>query len=225
VKDLIVDTLYPTIASLPAAVVSKFGVPLPINPTLIIDSKKVSNGMVYVLSSSTTTLAVKFPPVTIEGEYPTGFSRTDKTGNINLFRIRKDPVTGFNYTDIYITATNVTGTGVIGFYSYYRLNEMPSMKYNVYARAVNDFQTGALIQTISVNYVVSDTPPVYTALSSFQYNVPLSTAAGAYNEVLLGQFTSTLYGTLEFRLIQAGAGAVATNTPSVLDYIRLVPVP
>lgn len=225
VKDLIVDTLYPTIASLPTTIVSKFGVALPVNPALIIDSKKVSNGMVYVLSSSTTTLALKFPPIKIEGENPTGFSRTDKTGNINLYRIRKDPVTGFNYADIYITATNVTGTGVIGFYSYYRLSEMPSMKYNVYARAVNDFQTAAVVQNISVNYVVSETPPVYTALSTFLYNVPLSTAAGAYNEVLLGQFTSTLYGTLEFRLIQSGTGAVATNTPSVLDYIRLVPVP
>jgi len=210
---------------LPNTVLSKFGIPLTINPSLIIDSKTVSNGMVYVLSASTTTLASKFTEIRIEGENPAGFSRTDKTGNINLTRIRKDPVTGLNYTDIYITATNITGTGVIGFYSYYRLAGMPSMKYNVYARAVNDFSTAAVIQNISVNYVVSDSPPIYTALSRFQYNVPLSTAAGAYNEVLLGQFTSTIFGTLEMRLIQSGVNGVATNTPSVLDYIRLVPVP
>jgi uncharacterized surface protein with fasciclin (FAS1) repeats len=225
VKDLVVDTLYPSIASLPAVLVSKFGIALPLNSSLITSTKKVSNGMVYVLSSSGTTTASRFQQIRIEGENPAGFSRTDKAGNIN-YRVRRNPVTNQYFNDLYVTATNVTGTGVIGFYSYYTLNEMPSMKYNVYASAVNDFQTGAVLQNISASYLVSSTPAaVYTSLGGLAYNVPLSTAAGAYNEVLLGQFTSTLYGTLEMRLIQANATSVATNTPSVLDYLRLVPVP
>jgi hypothetical protein len=225
VKDLIVDILYPTSASLPPVIFSKFGVPIPISASTIIETKKVSNGIVYVLSSSAITTASKFQQVRIEAENQSGFSRTDKTGNIN-YRVRRNPVTGQNYNDLYVSATNVTGTGVIGFYSYYTLSEMPSMKYNVYAAGVNDFQTGAVLQNISANYLVSSTPtPVYTLLSGFAHNVPLSSVAGAYNEVLLGQFTSTLYGTLEMRLIQANATAVATNTPSVLDYLRIVPVP
>ena len=221
VKDLIVDTLYPTIASLPNSLVSKFGIPIPINKSLIIDSKKVSNGMVYVLSLSSTTTASKFLPVVIQGENPDGFSRSDKSGNIN-YRVRKNPVTGFNFTDLYLTATNITGAGSV-FYSYYTLNEMPSMKYNVYGSAVNDFQTGALVQNIVVLY--KSAPSVYTSLAALAYNVPLNTAAGAYNEILLGQFTSTLYGTLEIRLTQSANGTTGTNTASVLDYLRIVPVP
>ena len=223
VTDLIVDTLYPTAASLPATLTSKFGIPIPIVQSSIIDTKKVSNGIVYVLSSSAITTASKFPQIIVQGEAPSGFSRTDKSGNIQ-YRVRQNPVTGLNFNDLYITGTNITGTGSV-FYSYYTLREMPSMKYNVYISAVNDFQTAAVVQTIVVNYLAPGAPPVYTILAALPYTVPLSTAAGAYNEVLLGQFTSTLYGTLEIRVTQSANGTTGTNTPSVLDYLRIIPVP
>lgn len=225
VKDLIVDAYYPTAASLPPLLISKSGIPIPINSSLIIETKKVSNGIVYVLSSSGTTTISKFQQIRIEAENQSGFSRTDKSGNIN-YRVRQNPVTGQNYSDLYVTATNVTGTGITGFYSYYTLPEMPSMRYNVYAGGVNDFQTGAVIQSITANYLISSLPtPVFTLLGRLTYNVPLKTATGAYNEVLLGQFTSTTFGTLEMRLIQANATGVATNTPSIMDYLRIVPIP
>src|SRR6185503_11278150 len=133
VKDLVVDALYPSITSLPPVLISKFGIAIPIDASLITDVKKVSNGIVYVVSSSGITTASKFRPVTIQGETPSGF-QSDKTGNTN-YRVRFNPVTGQNYSDIL-----VSGHGVTGYYSFYRLNEMPSMKYNVFAWAVNDFQ-------------------------------------------------------------------------------------
>jgi uncharacterized surface protein with fasciclin (FAS1) repeats len=221
VKDLVVDVLYPTIASLPAVISSKYGVPIRINASLITSSIKVSNGMVYVVSSSGTTTASKFLQSVIQGENPSGFL-SDKTANTN-YRVRPNPVTNQNYTDIL-----VSGHGVTGYYSFYRLNEMPSMKYNVYAFSVNDFQTGAVFQSIGVNLY---TPPAtYTAQPTvpalLSYGVPLKAAVGAFNEILVGTVTTTLYGTLEFRLT---SGAATINTagtgPIVLDYLRIVPVP
>jgi hypothetical protein len=49
--------------------------------------------------------------------------------------------------------------------------------------------------------------------------VPLSTASGAFNEKLLGEFISPGYGTIEIQLTASG------TSPLVLDYLRIVPVP
>lgn len=229
VKDLLVDTLYPTTASLPNIIFSKFGVPMPINKSLITDTKKLSNGVVYFLSASTTPTAAKLLPVRVEGENPSGFL-SDKTSNTNFQRIRKDSA-GIIYTDLL-----VSGHGVTSYYSYYRLNEMPSTKYNVYARAVNDFQTAAVFESLNPGYVTF-TPYLFTPLpttsvqyaantTQLAYGVPLNTAVGAYNEVFLGSFTSSLFGTLEIRLVSGTTTINATGTgPIVLDYFRLVPVP
>jgi len=232
VKDVIVDVLYPTVASLPPVLTSKFGTPIPIDAASITSSTKVSNGIVYVLSTSGVTTASKFRQSVIQGESPSGF-QSDKTGNTN-YRIRYNPVSGLNYSDIL-----VSGHGVTGYYSFYRLNEMPSMKYNVYALAVNDFQTNNMVQSVIPVYFTPPStytvqPCVSTQLpantTQLSYAVPLKTAAGAYNEVLLGSFTSNLYGTLDLRLTSGGTanppvlGSSGTG-PIVLDYLRIVPVP
>jgi hypothetical protein len=221
VKDLIVDTLYPTIASIPAVLFSKFGIPMPINNSLIIGTKKLSNGIVYVLSASGATTNSKFQQALIQGENPSGFL-SDRTANTN-YRIKLNPVSNQNYGDIL-----VSGHGVTGYYSYYRLNEMPSMKYNVYGLAVNDFQTANVFQSIGVSFFTppSTNTPVTTTPAALNYAVPLKTAVGAYNEVLLGTFTSTSFGTLEFRLTSGGTTLGSAGTgPIVLDYLRIVPVP
>jgi hypothetical protein len=221
VKDIMVDTLYPTIASLPAFLVSKSGITIPVNSVAITDSKKVSNGMVYVLSASALNTASKFSPAIIQGESPTGF-QSDRTGNTN-YRIRLNPVTNQVFSDIM-----VSGHGVTGFYSYYQLKDMPTMKYNVYILGVNDFQTTNIFQSIGVRYF---TPPatstaITTTPAALNHAVPLKSAVGAYNEVMLGTFTSTSYGTLEFRLTCAGATIGSSgNAPIVMDYLRIVPVP
>jgi hypothetical protein len=232
VKDVLVDVLYPTIASLPATLTSKFGTPIPIDPSSITGAAKVSNGIVYFISLSGVTTASKFRQSVIQGENPSGF-QSDKTGNTN-YRIRYNPVSAQNYADIL-----VSGHGVTGYYSFYRLSEMPSMKYNVYAFAVNDFQANNMVQSINPFYFTA--PATYTALpcvstqlpantAQLSYAVPLKSAVGAYNEVFLGSFTSTLYGTLDLRLtsgntanppVLGGSG----NGPIVLDYLRIVPIP
>jgi hypothetical protein len=208
VKDLIVPGIYT--ASALTGLVSKFGVPIPVDPAMIVETRRLSNGIVHIVSSLNVIHANKFKQVVIQGEFPSGFL-VDRTGNTN-YRVRLNPVTNQDYTDIM-----VSGHGVTTYYAYYRMSQVPSIKYRVYALGVNDFQTGTFAQTIVAKYFVA--PSTYTTLASLPHNVPLHTAAGAYNEILLGEFTVTNYGTLEIQLT-----STATN-PLVLDYLRLVPVP
>jgi hypothetical protein len=150
----------------------------------------------------------KFLPIQLEGETPSGFLQYDKTAFIH-YRLRLNPVTGLNFNDIL-----VTGHGVTTFYSFYRTNELPSMKYQVYAKATNETQATAFNETINA---------WSTTLNALQgtltFAVPLYTATGAYNEVYLGDITNTKYGTVDWR-----ATSVTTG-PILLDYLRLVPVP
>lgn len=208
VKDLVVEGLYPADA-LPAFVVSKYGAQVPLKASAIVATKKLSNGIAYVMSNVDVLTAGKFPQVYVQGEYPAGFM-ADKSGNTN-YRVRYDSINKRTYSDIMIT-----GHGITSYYAYYRLRDYPSMKYQVYGLGVNDFQSGAFSQNIVVKSLSNG---VYTTLGTLAHAVPLSTAAGAFNEKLLGEFTAASYGTLEIQLTASGTG------PLVLDYLRIVPVP
>ncbi len=208
VKDLAYETAYQTPFLIPQPLVSRSGVTVPVNITTVVDVKKLSNGIVYILSKLDVPTKNKFIPITIEGEDPSGFLRDDKRGNTN-YRVRFSPATGLSFSDIM-----VTGHGVTTFYSFYRQNEMPSMKYQVYALATNDFQAAAFNQTINAWSV-----PLAAVQGTLTHAVPLYTATGAYVEKYLGDITVTRFGTIDWRLTSVTTG------PIVLDYIRLVPVP
>jgi len=124
VKDLIVEGLYPA-GNLPAYVLSKNGTQVPIDPSAIIATKKLSNGMAYIMSKVDVPTANKFRPFFIQGETPSGFL-SDKSGNIS-YRVKYDTTTKRTYRDIMIS-----GHGVTGYYAYYRLSDYPAMKYQVY---------------------------------------------------------------------------------------------
>jgi uncharacterized surface protein with fasciclin (FAS1) repeats len=211
-KDLVVQGLYPANA-LPAYVLSKNGTPVPIRSADIIETKKLSNGIAYIMSNVDVPTAYKFREFRIEGEKPTGF-QTDKSGNVN-YRVRYDTINKRTYNDLM-----VSGHGISGYYSYYTLPAYPSMKYQVYALGVNDFQATAFSQNIVVkSYVRSGNVTTYNTLTTLAHAVPLSTAAGAFNEKLLGEFTTPAFAGIEFQL------TAATTNPLVLDYLRIVPVP
>lgn len=210
VKDLAYETAYQTPFAIPQPLISKSGINVPVNNAFVVDIKKMSNGYVYIMSKLDVPTINKFLTITIQGETPTGFLQNDRTAFIN-YRVRQNPVNGINYNDIV-----VSGHGVTAFYSFYRLNEIPSIKYQVYAKAINDFQATAFNQTITAWNVAGN---VFTLQGSLSYAVPLNTATGAYNEINLGTVTNTKYGTLDWRL------TAVTTGPFTLDYLRLVPVP
>jgi hypothetical protein len=208
VRDLVVEGVHP-VSALPG-LVSKYGVSIPVNAGMIIETRKLSNGIVHVLTTLDINTKAKFKEITIEGENPSGF-RELRTSNTS-YRVRFNPVTNKDLMDIL-----VSGHGISAYYSYYRRYEMPSMKYRVYGFAVNDFQNGNFTENIVAKFL--EPPSTYTTLATLPYAVPQYTAAGAYNERLLGEITLANYGTLEIQLTSTG-----TN-PIVLDYLRLVPVP
>ncbi|MGC4104358.1 fasciclin domain-containing protein [Ferruginibacter sp.] len=209
VKDLAYEAPYQTTFVMPQPLVSKFGITVPINSAFVVDVKRMSNGYVYIMSKIDVPTKGKFTPITIQGEAPTGFIQTDKSAYIN-YRVRLNPATGITFNDLYVAS----GHGVTGFYAYYRTSDMPSMKYSLYAVASNDFQTGALVQSF-----VAWNTALGASVGTLTHNVPLYTAAGAYNELYLGDITNTRFGTIDWRL------TATTTGPVLLDYVRLVPVP
>jgi uncharacterized surface protein with fasciclin (FAS1) repeats len=213
VKDFAVEGVYA--ANQLAGLVSKSGVPIPVDPSDIIQTIKTSNGVVYVLSKLDVNTADKYPNIIVQGENPDGFL-TIKSGN-TFYRQRTNPITGKIFSDLMIS-----GHGITGYYAYYDLPETPTMTYQVYALAQNDFQTGAFVQKVVFRDMTQLTQPVITTLT---HNVPLAFTGGAvnpaaYNEILLGTLTVTNYGTVEIQLT-----ANSSSTPMVLDYLRLVPQP
>lgn len=207
-KDLVVEGyLAPT--AFPSFILSKNGTTVPLLSSNILESKKLSNGIVYIMKNVDVLTASKFKQFFIQGETPDGFL-SDKSGNVSR-RIKYDSTNKRTYNDIMIS-----GHGVTSYYAFYRPGDMPSMKYQVYGLGVNDFQSGAFSENIVVKAGIGTAS---TTLATLAYAVPLSTTAGAYTEKLLGEFTTTGYGPIEIQLTASG-----TN-PLVLDYLRIVPVP
>lgn len=208
VKDLAYETPYANILAMPQALVSKSGITVPVNPAFLVDVKRMSNGYVYIMSRMDVPTINKFIPITFQGESPSGFMRSDKRGNTN-YRERINPVTGVRFTDMV-----VSGHAVTTFYSFYRVSESPSIRYQVYALGTNDFQAAAFSQTINAWH-----NELAAQQGVLTHAVPLHTATGAYNEINLGQITISRYGNVEWRLTSTA------QNPIVLDYLRLVPLP
>jgi hypothetical protein len=208
VKDLAFNAAYPNAASIPQPLISRSGITVPVNTAFVVSVQKMSNGYVYVMSKLDVSTKSKFLPITLQGENPSGFLQNDKTAFIQ-YRLRLNPVTSTNFNDIYIV-----GHAVTTFYAFYRTNELPSVKYQVYAKATNDFQTGAFSQTIN-----AWNTSLGALTGTLTHAVPLFNVAGAYDEKYLGDITNTRFGTVDWR-----ATSVTTG-PILLDYIRLVPVP
>ncbi|MFM2326153.1 MAG: hypothetical protein RIR31_355 [Bacteroidota bacterium] len=208
VKDLVYDVPYQTSFAIPQPLVSKSGVSVPVSNAFVVDIKRMSNGYVYIMSKLDVPTKNKFLPIIMEGENPSGFLNNDKRGNTN-YRLRLNPVTGLNFNDILIS-----GHAVTTFYSFYRTNETATLKYQVYAKATNEFQTAAFSQTIN-----AWNTSLGALTGTLTHAVPLFSAVGAYDEKYIGDITNTRFGTVEWRI------TAVTTGPILLDYIRLVPVP
>jgi uncharacterized surface protein with fasciclin (FAS1) repeats len=201
VKDLAVRGQY-NLNQLPDTLVSIYNVRIPIDKNNIVKTIKSSNGVIYVMSSINFLLPDKISPIYVQGEFPTAYSRNDKGGNIN-FRLLMNPVTQKQFRDIYVF--NVGGSFTIQ----YHVNRVYSTKFHVYWVAVNDQQTTTYNQRVAMD----------SSLTTFPLTtVPLLN----YNEVYLGDYTTTRYGSHELYLINTNSTSSGVNTMA-LDYIKLVP--
>ena len=207
-KDLAVDVLYKTAASIPDTLVSKSGIKVGIDKSAIVSSIKTSNGVVYVMSKLEVPLRHKFKDIIIEAEDYSS-SSANRIAN-TYFRDKRDSATGGIFRDIL-----VYNHGVAQFNLRYRLNEMPSTKYKVYWMALHDNingMTSTFTQKIGVDSFNSPTPAYVT--------VPLNT----YAEQLAGEFTLLNFRPSFSLFLTAANSTTATANPIVCNYIRLEPV-
>ncbi len=203
VKDFAVDTLYEP-AGIPDTIYSEFGTKLPVERSAIVNTIRTSNGIVYIMNRMNVQPASKLKSVIIEGENYTSTSH-DRRNN-TYFRERNDPFSTKDFRDVL-----VFNHGVALFNIRYQLTELPSVKYKVYWRAVNDFQTATYSQRFA---------PGTAAATTFPYTVVGLTN---YNEVYLGEFTLAQYQPLYNVYLVAANSTTAAVNPLVCDYIRLEP--
>jgi uncharacterized surface protein with fasciclin (FAS1) repeats len=132
---------------LPAQLSSVFNVSIPLDQSAIVETHITSNGIVYVLNQLDFQLTDKFPPIRIQGENPTAFSRTDRNGGIHYrYRSWAD-----NHHDLRIFDSPSQGAHAL-FNVKYSMPTLYSVPYKVYWRAVNDW-----IDTVTTVAGVSNT--------------------------------------------------------------------
>ena len=226
-KDLVIPGAY-TPTALPDTLLSINNVKVPVSRGVyVVQSYAASNGIVYVMSNTNFKLVDKIPTITIQGENPAFFSRTDR-GGATGYRLRNDP-SGIPYKDIYI-ATNGNTVLTAAFYAAYTISNANSVTYKVYERAINEQVTTPTPATATVPLIPSVPVLFAQQLSVFSPFSPLPTSFGFqtvaylnYSEVLIGTFTNTRYGYLRFT--NNGANVATANLNSItLDYLKLVPV-
>lgn len=223
---------------------SVLGVTLPaINSSAIVQSYKASNGMVYVVNSMNFALAEKIRPITIQGELPSFFQRTDTRGNIQ-YRIKKDPL-GVEFRDLLVSGSNLPAA----YFVAYKLSNLYTCQYKVSWRAINDIPyvapTGGTLPTVTqrlafgpITGVVSGTTTTYSFAVAFPYvNTSSAALPVNYNEVVLNGATgantniSSTGGTLNvlkygsINMYAQGANVTTLNLNVVaLDYVTLTPI-
>jgi uncharacterized surface protein with fasciclin (FAS1) repeats len=238
-KDMVVRGAV-TQANLPASILSVNGVPIPVNKNAIIQTYNASNGIVYVINSVNFNVADKITPITIQGELPSFFARTDQVPRI-AYRAKSDP-NGLRFNDLYITGSGLPAS----FFSAYKISNLYTCQYKVVWRAVNDtLQTHATIsQRVTFGSTAPTAVPVvagtvtpttvvnfpYTAISPYNYNeVQLTGATGTTTttNTTINVVNGTL-NVLKYKSINMyvqGAATTATNTNNVLiDYVKLIPI-
>ena len=224
VKDLIVEGVY-TIAQLPAVLTSKFGVKIPIDKSKIIETRKLSNGVAYVITDLPFNVKDKIPTVIVEGESvlrffdANGVAVTPRQNNVSavFFRTLVVPTTGVPFVDMF-----VYNHGISALSAQYTARRLPSIKYKVYWVVPND--------TLRLNGVVN--PLVFNQRLAMGIRganfLPLTPATGmavpvnTYTEAYLGDYVQTAYGNLDMFLTANASTGAGTNTLN-LDYIKLVP--
>jgi uncharacterized surface protein with fasciclin (FAS1) repeats len=234
VKDLTVEGVY-EIAQLPAFLTSKFGVKIPIDVSKIVETRRMSNGIAYVMNSINFDPKEKIRSVIIEGENYRGFfdvngvAVTPRQNNVSAIFIRSriTPPTAANpnalFTDMF-----AYGHGIVSLNAQYRVQNLPSVKYKVYWVAPNDtlnvngnIAIAAFTQRLSMGVRGATGANLLPTVAPLP---PLNVVPRNFNEVYLGDYTMINYGTLDMFLTNATAttGEPAGNRLN-LDYIRLVP--
>ncbi|WP_018628825.1 fasciclin domain-containing protein [Niabella aurantiaca] len=243
VKDLTVKGMYTT-SQLPAVLLSKFGVHIPLNASAILQTQEVSNGIVYIVNAAPALLSEKIPAVYVQGETPIGFSTTDPKTLVKVFyRQRMNPETGLSFNDIY---ANLGSSGA-NFYINYFSNDLYTVKYKVYWVALSDRVLSgqgddAYGSDSTLSQLVQIRPGADADSILFNSAAPL--LPNTYTEIYIGDFTNTDYNwllsyppgtpdgksyiynpaTKYIRLLAPSSVTSGKPYNITLDYLKFVPV-
>jgi len=239
-------------ANLPAIGSSVNNVPMPISKASIVQRYQASNGWVYVISAMPFVTSDKITPITIQGETPSFFARTDAGGS-TYYRSRRDNQNQV-FRDILIGTTT---TLPANFFAAYKLSNLYTCQYKIVIRALNDiafatptdivesFNFGQITATTTttgtiapndvvkfpaqrvmpLNYteVTLPTPANMSATSVVGGNP--TTTATAINTIGLVSGNLTVTKRASINMYVVGANATAANSNNItIDYVKLVPI-
>ncbi|MFB6340811.1 fasciclin domain-containing protein [Saccharicrinis sp. FJH62] len=223
-KDYVVTTTYNK-DNIPAEVYSPDNVRIPVNPSAIVSTYKVSNGNVFVMSDCAIELSDKIQPLIIEGE--TEFKWFAEGGSpAGNLRIKEHASGGYDY----VLDNFSTGSKLGGLILY--AGEVASVKYDFYINAINDFNSGfrypnsSRILSEGLGTVVlqgyNGSSPVFgppALVNGADTILVTDTAYVTAKEQLVG---STKFSTIRDCFLQV----VGNNNGQavVVDYIKMVPV-
>lgn len=191
-----------------------------LNKAAIVETHRVSNGIVYVMSSVNYDLGVngvydpysKIKPILIQGE-----NAIASLTNVNVFnstRIRRNPNNQQIFRDIL-----VQNHARANFWVRYNAPTAYSTKYKVYWVAVNDFQTVKFPMKVTFK---KETATDFMPLKEVNTN--------DYSEVYLGEYTLPKYHSTSTKTLPLPVFLVGNNVTTnglntvVLDYIKMIPV-
>jgi uncharacterized surface protein with fasciclin (FAS1) repeats len=207
VSDFAVEGVYLQ-ANLPDTILSKTGTKVGVDKSAIVQTIKVSNGIVYVMKKLQVLPKHKFKQYVIQGE-SYNFSRADRR-NVTYFRDKFNPLTSSDFTDVLVFNHDIAQ-----FYLGYTLRNVPNMKFKAYWVALHDNinnNTGTFQQLLAIGTPFATTLPYITVQPN------------NYAEVYLGEFTITSFRPiLDIHLTAANSTNDDANKITV-DYIRLEPV-
>jgi uncharacterized surface protein with fasciclin (FAS1) repeats len=242
-KDLVIKGYYPP-DKLPSTLLSKFNVHIPISSAAIMETRKASNGIIYLVNAAAAPIEEKVPVVIVQSDNPVGFtSREDKYMTKVFYRQRTSPLTGQSFNDIYLNL----GSSGANFYVDFITNDLYTTKYKVYWVAINDksisgqgddpYGTDSTLQQIlQIGADTGTFSPTFTQPAKVQPNI--------YTEVYLGEYTNISYDWALSYPLSTPDGRTYIRTPATrrlrlqapattttgipynltLDYLKFVPV-
>jgi uncharacterized surface protein with fasciclin (FAS1) repeats len=203
--------------------VSLFNVKVPFNKTEVRSVFEASNGKVFIMNDCSIALKNKILPIIIEGEDTTKIITKSLTGQSGY--TRESPLASGGYD--FILDNHGANPGSIN----YHIGEVSSTKYNVYWKAVDDFNYSYrypnTVDTIKqrmarVQYLgIVDKVPVFSEPAPLTSNfIPVLDASYiTAPEIFVGTRTFTSIEDLWLQVTGSG-----NNTTICLDYIKIVPV-
>ena len=207
VSDFAVEGVYLP-AAIPDTILSKFNTKVGIDKSAIVQTIKVSNGIVYLMKKLPVLPKHKFRPYLIQGENY-DFSRVDRR-NVTYLRDKVNPTTGAEFRDVLVFNHDVPE-----FYLGYRLRNVPSMKYKAYWVALHDninSNTATFRQRLGIGTSTATLLPLITVQPN------------NYNEVYLGEFTLSSFRSVLDVFLTADNSTNDDANKITVDYIRLEPV-